>query len=34
LNAEGNKILADIVYQKIKEKVNSIPTRRALLPES
>jgi len=34
LNAKGNKILADIVYQKIKEKVNSIPSKRALLPES
>lgn len=33
-NDEGNKILADIVYQKIKAKVNGIPTRRALLPES
>ena len=34
LNDEGNKILADIVYQKIKEKVNCIPTRSALFPES
>ncbi len=33
-NDEGNKILADIVYQKIKAKVNYAPTRRALLPES
>jgi len=34
LNDEGNKILADIVYQKIKEKVNCIPTRSALFHES
>ena len=33
-NAGGNKTLADIVYQKIKAKVNGIPTRSALLPES
>ncbi len=33
-NDEGNKILADIVYQKIKGKVNCAPTRSAWLPES